>query len=98
MRRSQRDAYDQLCGWTLGLGDAAFVHQHAHMRLARQQRAWPAFVLPAARGVLTATDVLSTPAGPDRLAAIRSWCESVWEAYHDSRRQVIALLAEYGIV
>ncbi len=72
--------------------------QRAHMQLAQRKRAWPAFVLPSTRGSLTAIDVLSAPEGPERLAAIRAWCESAWGAYHESRNQVIALLAEYGIV
>ncbi len=72
--------------------------QRAHMRMAQHKRAWPTVVLPEVRGSVTAADVLSAPEDLGREAAIRTWCESVWGAYHESRDLVIALLAEYGIV
>ncbi len=139
MLAEERETYFRLCGWTLNLGDAAFVHQHvvdafaaqhadaqtkpitltfalvglylcvekrwsgrqvqrAHMQMAGRKRPWPAFAPASTRGSVTASDVMSAPEGPERLAAVRAWCESVWGAYRESRSQVIALLAEYGIV
>lgn len=62
-------------GWT---GRAV---QKAHMRLAAQPAPWPTGPLPAERGTFTAIDVLATPPGPDRDAAISIWAGAVWEAF-----------------
>ncbi|HKN67515.1 MAG TPA: DUF5946 family protein, partial [Gemmatimonadaceae bacterium] len=92
---AERDAYDELCAYTLTHGDVTFIHQHvvdawaaqhatpeskpigvtfalaglylhverqltgrqvqlAHMRMAKQKRDWPAFILPESRGTMTA--------------------------------------------
>ncbi len=72
--------------------------QGAHMKLARRKRQWPRFALPAHRGSVTALDVLSASEGPEREAAIRRWCESVWNAFAASRQGIADLLADYGIV
>ena len=136
---ADEDAYNQLCGYTLARGDAAFIHQHvvdafaaqraddqskpigltfalvglylhvekqlsgrqvqrAHMQLARRKRPWPAIPLPRGRGSMTAVDVLSAAAGPERDGAIDAWCASVWAAYGDSRATIIDLLRQYQIV
>jgi len=133
-----QEAYEELCGYTLGLRDPAFVHQHVvdafaaqtadrdtkpirlafalvglhlhlekglsgrqvqrmHQRLARGQKAWPAFPLPTLHGTLTAADVLAVPAGPERVQAIDAWGAAVWAAYQSSHPAVAALLREHGI-
>jgi hypothetical protein len=135
---SEREAYDELCAYTLTHGGAAFIHQHvvdafavqhatketkpiavtfglaglylhvekqltgrqvqlAHMKMAKQKRTWPQFVLPAERGDMRSIDVLAKPEGPDRDAAIHAWSESVWRAFVVNRSAVIALLKEYNI-
>ena len=135
----EQDAYDELRCYTLGLHDAAFVHQHAvdawtaqnadarttpialtfalvgiylsaerqfsgrqvqrvHMELARAKQSWPVFALPASRGPIRVTDVVSVPPGPERDAAIQRWCASVWQAFHASRGAVERLLQQRGIV
>lgn len=71
--------------------------QRAHMQMARRKRDWPAFVLPVARGDITAETVIAVPAGPARDAAIERWCESVWSAFAANRSVVIALLHEYDL-
>ena len=136
---AERDAYDELCGYTLMHPGLTFVHQHvvdafaaqhataqskpiqltfalvglylhcdrqftgrqvqrAHMTLARRKRAWPAFVLPAERGRMTAVQVLGAPAGDERDRAIDAWCASVWAAYASAAPAVKSLLLEYDIV
>jgi hypothetical protein len=72
--------------------------QRAHMQLARQKRLWPLFVLPPARGSMTAIDVITAPAGPERDRAIDAWCESVWQAFGDHRQTIIDLLHRHGIL
>ena len=72
--------------------------QRAHMTLAARKREWPAIQLPAHRGSITPRDVLATPAGAERDAAIDGWCRSVWNEFHDSRNIIIGLLREYRIV
>ena len=71
--------------------------QHAHMRLARQKRAWPTFALGEDRGAMTAADVMNTAAGPARDAAIHAWCVSVWTALDIHRPAIVSLLADFGI-
>jgi len=134
---AERQAYDELCAYTLTHRNVAFIHQHvvdawaaqhasasskpigvtfalaglylhvgrgltgrqvqlAHMRMARQKRSWPAFVLPEQRGVITAIDVMRAPEGEERDKAIDAWAESVWNAFAMNRPTVVALLAEYG--
>jgi Family of unknown function (DUF5946) len=134
---AERQAYDELCAYTLTHGNVAFIHQHvvdawaaqhasasskpigvtfalaglylhvergltgrqvqlAHMRMARQKRSWPAFVLPEKRGEITAIDVMRAPEGEERDKAIDAWAESVWSAFAMNRPTVVALLAEYG--
>jgi len=67
------------------------------MQLGKTRRDWPKLDLPAARGSITAADVLAAPPGADRDAAIDAWCRSVWEACRPHRDTVIALLQEYSI-
>ena len=134
----EQEAYHALCGYTLALGDAEFIHQHvvdafaaqraderskpiaiafslvglyllvekkrtgrevqrAHMRLGRQRREWPAFVLPRDRGSMTVVDVMAAPGGPERNRAIHAWCASVWAAFADGRQTVAELLRQEGI-
>lgn len=71
--------------------------QQAHMLLARRQRTWPTFALPAERGEITPLQVMSEPAGPERDEAIHMWCESVWRAFESHRQAVVDLLAAHGI-
>lgn len=135
----ERQAYEELCCYTLAYGDAAFIHQHvvdafaaqhadenskpigltfalvglylhverqftgrqvqrAHMTLARRKRSWPRFPLPADRGAITAVEVMAAPAGPARDRAIDEWCEAVWEAFRESRPEVVALLTQEGVI
>lgn len=72
--------------------------QRAHMELAKRPAPWPVGALPVARGAITAIDVLSCPEGAARDAMIRVWAQAVWEAYAESREQVVALLRRRGII
>ena len=137
VKADEREAYDELCGYTLTHGNVAFIHQHvvdawaaqhatpeskpigitfalaglylhverqltgrqvqlAHMRMARQKRSWPTFVLPEDRGAMTALDVMRAPEGEERDKAIHAWAESVWRAFSMNRPTVVSLLEEYG--
>ena len=71
--------------------------QHVHMRLGRQKHPWPTITLPHDRGDTTAADVLLVPAGADRDAAISEWCRAVWDAFRQSREQIIKILKEHQI-
>ena len=134
---AEREAYDELCAYTLTHGDITFIHQHvvdawaaqhatpeskpigvtfalaglylhlerqltgrqvqlAHMKMARQKRAWPIFTLPEDRGAITAIDVMRAPEGEERDRAIGAWAESVWRAFSMNRPTLVALLAEFG--
>jgi hypothetical protein len=71
--------------------------QAVHKTLARAKREWPRVSIPNNRGQMTALDVLSAAAGPDRDRAIEDWCRSVWAAFEGNRQTIIALLQEYQI-
>ena len=67
--------------------------QQVHAALARRRPStWPAFVLPLSRGTVRAADVVDTPAGPARDAAISAWCADIWAAYRDCRDVVVDFL------
>lgn len=72
--------------------------QQAHMALAQHKRSWPSFALPDERGSVTASQVMATPAGPERDQATDAWCASVWDAYRESHKAVAELLEQHGIV
>jgi hypothetical protein len=72
--------------------------QRAHMQLARRKEPWPVGALPAARGNVTALDVLAAPEGAARDAMIELWARSVWEAHAESRELVIEVLRRRGII
>jgi hypothetical protein len=68
--------------------------QLAHMYLAKNKQEWPTFELPENRGDITVADVLKVPAGDERDAMIKKWCESVWQAYEKSHEIIARLLDE----
>ena len=71
--------------------------QRVHMLLARRRKQWPTFHQPENRGAVTVRDVMAAPPGHQRDAMIRTWCESVWQAYAASHAGVRDLLqAELG--
>ena len=72
--------------------------QRVHMQMAQKKRAWPLFALPPDRGAITAADVLAAPSGPERDRAIDAWCNSVWQAFRESRPTVVDLLQECGVL
>ena len=71
--------------------------QAVHKTLARAKPEWPRVCIPKNRGEMTALDVLTAVAGPDRDGAIEDWCRSVWTAFEGNRQTNIALLPEYQI-
>ena len=72
--------------------------QRAHMVMGRHKRTWPSFALPAERGAVDVTQILASPPGAERDAAIDAWCVAVWTAFRENRDRLTALLAEYRIV
>ncbi|HET6207073.1 MAG TPA: DUF5946 family protein [Terracidiphilus sp.] len=72
--------------------------QLAHMRMARYRRQWVAPPIPERRAVIGVANVLAAPPGSERHAMIRRWCEAVWQDWHASRPQIVALAhQELGI-
>jgi len=72
--------------------------QRAHMKMGKAGGPWPAFDHPDERGTLTPADVLDTPPGPERVAAIDAWCRSVWRPWSVHRRAVLELLRTYRVM
>jgi hypothetical protein len=66
--------------------------QRVHMLLARRRKCWPRFDIPEHRGAITVRDVMDTPPGPERDEMIRTWADSVWQAYSAQRDRVVDLL------
>jgi hypothetical protein len=67
--------------------------QRAHMKMAEHKKTWPRLPLPYERGEITVTDVLNATPGQERDLMIKSWCVSVWNAYHDWHPTIAALAA-----
>jgi hypothetical protein len=68
------------------------------MRMARYRRQWVAPPIPERRAVIGVANVLAAPPGSERHAMIRRWCEAVWQDWHASRPQIVALAhQELGI-
>jgi len=42
---------------------------------------------------VTVSDVMAAPPGRQRDAMIQKWCAVVWEAWKDSRNQILVLIA-----
>ena len=66
--------------------------QRVHMLLAQRRKRWPRFDIPEHRGAITARDVMDSPPGPERDEMIRTWADSVWQAYRAQRYGVVDLL------
>jgi hypothetical protein len=72
--------------------------QRAHMQLAKNRKQWVRPALPRERGAVAIADVLAAAPGEARDAMIRLWCASVWEAWKESRAQIVDLVRnELGI-
>jgi hypothetical protein len=72
--------------------------QKAHMQLAKTRRQYARPALPKDRGAIGIQDVLAAPPSPARDAMIQNWCKSAWEAWKDSREQIVALAkSELGV-
>ncbi len=72
--------------------------QLAHMRMASRRKLWPHLPRPVEQASLTVADVLAAEPGPHRDAEIRRWCAAVWEIWHESRPQTVALAkTELGV-
>jgi hypothetical protein len=72
--------------------------QKAHMQLAKTRRQYERPMLPKNRGAITISDVLAIPPGPARDAMIHKWCISAWNAWSESRDQIVALAkSELGV-
>jgi hypothetical protein len=69
--------------------------QQMHMRMANRRKQWPRLPIPTgSRGSITAADVLSKAAGPDRDSMIHQWCASVWQSWADCRPEIVELLRQ----
>jgi len=57
----------------------------SHKILGARKREWPKVFLPENRDSVTALDVLSAPALPERERAIGDWCRSVSATFAGNR-------------
>jgi hypothetical protein len=68
--------------------------QRAHMQMARQRKRWVAPPVPPFSerfDRIGVADVVAAPPGPERHAAIRRWCEAVWQNWPQAREPIMAL-------
>ena len=72
--------------------------QRAHMLMAKRRKDWVRLSPAPDRGSIGVRDVLAADPGRLRDSMIHDWCVSVWNAWNDSRKQVIAMAkSELGI-
>ena len=69
--------------------------QQFHIKMAKDKRQWPIFVLPAMRGDIDVSDVLAVSPGTERDEMIRKWCVTVWDAYKENRAAIIYLVEQF---
>jgi hypothetical protein len=69
--------------------------QNAHMQLAKMNKQWPSFSLPANKGDITALEVIKTNPGKERDLMIHKWCQSVWKAYSQDYKKIEELVTKY---
>lgn len=69
--------------------------QQFHMKMAKDKRLWPKFILPQKRGSINVADVLAATPGSERDKMIRKWCEVVWDAYKESRTIIVDLVTQF---
>lgn len=72
--------------------------QLAHMKLAQVKQEWPTFSLPKNRGAVTVSNVMASPAGPERDEMIHQWCVSVWDAFCENREVISKLLIKNKVI
>jgi hypothetical protein len=66
--------------------------------MAKNKKIWPAIILPQKRGEITISNVLEATPGKKRDFMIKSWCNSVWQAFEESHEIIASLLqAELGV-
>jgi hypothetical protein len=66
--------------------------QNAHIKLGKQRKTWPRFVLPLNRGDISIKNVMECPEGLKRDMAIEKWCLSLWNAYlscHEAVKELV---------
>lgn len=69
--------------------------QQMHLLMSQNKKPWPQIKLPINRGAITVAEVLATNPGKERDEMIYKWCESVWEAFAESREEIIRLVEGY---
>jgi hypothetical protein len=68
--------------------------QQAHMKLSQGKKVWPEFQIPAHKGEITVSNVLTAAPGQARDLMIKQWCVSVWQAYRNCHTMVALLVKE----
>jgi hypothetical protein len=66
--------------------------QNAHIRMSKNKKIWPAINLPQKRGEITISKVLDAAPGRKRDFMIKSWCNSVWQAFEGSHISIASLV------
>ena len=66
--------------------------QRAHMQLATRPKNWPRLEIPREGGSVSIADALAAEPGETRDIKIREWCVSVWDAWGESRNQIVDLV------
>jgi hypothetical protein len=61
------------------------------MRLAKHRKDWPKLPPTSESKSITVANVLAAEPGPSRNAAIREWCEAVWQTWQPHRETIVGL-------
>lgn len=69
--------------------------QRAHMAIADQTKDWPDFMRPTEFATMTILDVLKKERPAEKIAAIHTWCEAVWNSWYAEHEKVERFTKKY---
>lgn len=69
--------------------------QKAHIELAKIKRAWPLFIQPKEKAIITVSDVLSVQPGEKRDEMIKKWANAVWDMWRGQHSAIMELVLPY---
>jgi Family of unknown function (DUF5946) len=69
--------------------------QQFHTLMSTDKIKWPNIKLPKKRGEITVETVLNANEGDERNKMIKTWCNSIWNAFVESHSKIIEIADYY---
>ncbi len=69
--------------------------QRVHTLLASRRQHWIAPPLPPEPAPIGVAHVMAAPPGIEREAAVRAWCQAVWESWSHARPSIVAIARDH---